>query len=43
MTVIRQTRRIARNVPPGRLALLLSLLLAVVAACGPGNGGGPGY
>jgi hypothetical protein len=28
---------------PARLILLLPLLLAILAACGPGSGGGPGY
>jgi hypothetical protein len=28
---------------PSRLVALLPLLLAILAACGPGRGGGPAY
>jgi hypothetical protein len=37
------TRLFARRLPPGWQASLLPLLLILVAACGPGNGGGPAY
>ena len=43
MIIIRQARSAARRLPTGRLIVLLSLLLTVLAACGPGNGGGPAY
>lgn len=43
MTVIRQTRSAASRLPAGRLILLLTLVLTIVAACGPGSGGGPSY
>ena len=43
MLLIRHTRQAARRLPAGRLALLLPVLLTVLAACGPGGGGGPAY
>jgi hypothetical protein len=43
MTVNSPTRSAARHWLPTRLILLLPLLLAVLAACGPGSGRGPGY
>lgn len=43
MTVNRRTVSTARRPLPGRLVALLPLLLAILAACGPGSGRGPGY
>jgi hypothetical protein len=43
MTAIRPTLSAARRWPPARLTLLLPLLLAILAACGPGGGRAPGY
>jgi hypothetical protein len=43
MTAIRPTLSAARRRLPGRLVVLLPLLLAILAACGPGGGRGPGY
>ncbi len=43
MNAIRPTLSTARRLLPGRLVVLLPLLLAILAACGPGGGGGPAY
>jgi hypothetical protein len=41
-TIRRLIRTGSRPLLPGRLIALLPLLLAIVAACGPGSAG-PGY
>jgi hypothetical protein len=43
MIVIRSSLSEARRWLPARLVLLLPLLLAILAACGPGSSGGSGY
>jgi hypothetical protein len=43
MSAHRPTRLLTHRPFPGRLVALLPLLLAILAACGPGSGRGPGY
>jgi len=43
MTAIRPTLSASSRRLPGRLVVLLPLLLAILAACGPGGGRVPGY
>ncbi len=43
MKVVRQIRSATLRLPLGRLILLLPLLVTILAACGPGRGGGPAY
>jgi hypothetical protein len=43
MIVIRSTHTAARRPLPGRLIVLLPLLLTILAACGHGSGTGAGY
>jgi hypothetical protein len=43
MLAIRPTLSAARRLLPGRLVVLLPLLLTILAACGLGRGGGPAY
>ena len=43
MNVIRRALSVARRMPPGRLVVLVALLLTILAACGPGSGQGPAY
>ena len=43
MIAIRPTLAAARRLLPGRLVVLLPLVLAILAACGPGGGRGPAY
>jgi hypothetical protein len=43
MIAIRSTLSTARRRLPGRLIVLLPLLLTILAACGPGSGRGPAY
>jgi hypothetical protein len=43
MIAIRPTLCAARRLLPGRLVILLPLVLAILAACGPGSGRGPAY
>jgi len=43
MITIRPTLSAARRPLPGRLVVLLPLVLAILAACGPGSGQGPAY
>ena len=43
MLFIRQVRSASRRLPPGHLVLLLSVLLTILAACGPGGSGGSAY
>ena len=43
MTAIRPTFFAAHRPLPGRLVVLLPLLLTILAACGPGSGRGPAY
>ena len=40
---IRPTLSAARRPLPGRLVVLLPLVLAILAACGPGSGPGSAY
>jgi hypothetical protein len=42
MIVARLTAAARRSLP-GRLVALVSLVLAILAACGPSQGGGPAY
>ena len=43
MSIIHSTPSAARRWLPARLIALLPLLLTLLAACGPGSGGGPSY
>jgi hypothetical protein len=43
MTIISRTIATTRGLLPGRLLALLPLLLAILAACGPGSGRGSAY
>lgn len=43
MISIRSTVSAARRLIPARLVVLLPLVLAILAACGPGSGQGPAY
>ncbi len=38
-----QLSTVIRRPIPGRLVLLLPLIVAILAACNPGSGGGSGY
>ena len=43
MNAIRPTLAAARRLLPGRLIVVLPLLLTILTACGPGSGRGPAY
>ena len=43
MTAIRRSISTARRDVPSRLVILLPLVLAILAACGPGSGRGSAY